>query len=282
MIIAVVALLALGSLWYTFGFGGSRQNAVEPAAVQPSASLPLPQASGAVTSGNSDAVKSAPATPPSTPDNADKATDTPSNVNGPRGDLAPGGDAQSQNVQADETAHRKTALPMLGVAVDLDQPVTEAELQQAKRHQAMASMSGELGNAAARSGDAATVPASMVPSEAETEGQNPQDTTGSLPDTKLKAMPLDMPAATVGPLSLRLAAANGDASAEFEVGARLAEGKGTTQSFKDAANGISARLIRVSRKRNTASARFMNAGLASSRTVRKRRPGIRRRRNKAI
>ncbi len=96
---------------------------------------------------------------------------------------------------------------MLGVAVDLDQPVTEAELQQAKRHQAMASMSGELGNAAARSGDAAAVPASMVPSEAETEGANPQDATGSLPEAK-KAMPLDMPAATVGPLSLRLAAAN--------------------------------------------------------------------------
>ena len=44
-----------------------------------------------------------------------------------------------------------------------------------------------------------------------------------------------MPAATVGPLSLRLAAANGDPSAEFEVGARLAEGKGTAQNFKEAA-----------------------------------------------
>ncbi len=37
------------------------------------------------------------------------------------------------------------------------------------------------------------------------------------------------------PLSLRLAAANGDPSAEFEVGARLAEGKGTDQNFKEAA-----------------------------------------------
>jgi localization factor PodJL len=47
--------------------------------------------------------------------------------------------------------------------------------------------------------------------------------------------PLDIPPATVGPLSLRLAAAKGDPSAEFEVGARMAEGKGTPQNFKDAA-----------------------------------------------
>ena len=43
-----------------------------------------------------------------------------------------------------------------------------------------------------------------------------------------------LPPATVGPLSLRMAAANGDASAEFEVASRLAEGKGTDQSLKEA------------------------------------------------
>jgi localization factor PodJL len=45
---------------------------------------------------------------------------------------------------------------------------------------------------------------------------------------------LSLPPATVGPLSLRLAAANGDPSAAFEVGARLAEGKGTSQNFQEA------------------------------------------------
>lgn len=45
---------------------------------------------------------------------------------------------------------------------------------------------------------------------------------------------LSLPPATVGPLSLRLAAANGDPSAAFEVGARLAEGKGTAQNFHEA------------------------------------------------
>ena len=45
---------------------------------------------------------------------------------------------------------------------------------------------------------------------------------------------VSLPPATVGPLSLRLAAANGDPSAAFEVGARLAEGKGTSQNFTEA------------------------------------------------
>ncbi len=45
---------------------------------------------------------------------------------------------------------------------------------------------------------------------------------------------LNLPPATVGPLSLRLAAAKGDPSAQFEVAARLAEGKGTDQNFAEA------------------------------------------------
>ncbi len=45
---------------------------------------------------------------------------------------------------------------------------------------------------------------------------------------------LQLPPATVGPLSMRIAAAKGDPSAEFEVATRLAEGKGTDQDFKEA------------------------------------------------
>ncbi|MEM1371625.1 MAG: tetratricopeptide repeat protein, partial [Pseudomonadota bacterium] len=47
---------------------------------------------------------------------------------------------------------------------------------------------------------------------------------------------LSLPPATVGPLSLRLAAAKGDPSAQFEVAVRLAEGKGTQQNFVEAIN----------------------------------------------
>jgi len=44
-----------------------------------------------------------------------------------------------------------------------------------------------------------------------------------------------LPPAAVGPHSLRLAAANGDPSAAFEVGSRLAEGRGVPQDFEQAA-----------------------------------------------
>jgi localization factor PodJL len=44
-----------------------------------------------------------------------------------------------------------------------------------------------------------------------------------------------LPPAAVGPHSLRIAAANGDPSAAFEVGARLAEGRGLPQDFEQAA-----------------------------------------------
>ena len=43
-----------------------------------------------------------------------------------------------------------------------------------------------------------------------------------------------LPSAMVGPLSLRLAAANGEASAQFEVAARYAEGRGVQQDFEEA------------------------------------------------
>lgn len=241
MVIAAVALVALGSLWYTFGFGKAHLG--ESSSVQQIEPGTSPQVNGAAAGGSSDAAKSAPASSSPT-GNVEKSADPSPGGNGPRGDLVPG-NGEHANTAYDAPPRRTTALPMLGVAVDLDQPITAAELEQSKRHQAMAQISGELGNAAARSGDGAVVPASMVPSEAETEGTKADVTTDSVPTVASKAnasqtgasksTPLDMPPATVGPLSLRLAAANGDPSAQFEVGARLAEGKGTTQSFKDAA-----------------------------------------------
>ncbi len=44
-----------------------------------------------------------------------------------------------------------------------------------------------------------------------------------------------LPPLSVGPTSLRMAAAKGDPSAQFEVATRLSEGKGTNQDFKQAA-----------------------------------------------
>lgn len=62
----------------------------------------------------------------------------------------------------------------------------------------------------------------------------------SVPATPKAEMPamsrsVEMPPAMLGPLSLRHAAAKGDARAQFEVAARYAEGKGIPQDFAQAA-----------------------------------------------
>jgi localization factor PodJL len=49
------------------------------------------------------------------------------------------------------------------------------------------------------------------------------------------AKSMALPPATVGPFSLRMAAAQGEPSAQYEVAARLAEGKGGDQDLKQAA-----------------------------------------------
>lgn len=71
--------------------------------------------------------------------------------------------------------------------------------------------------------------ASLSMTEASSQHQNNAPVAGAMTATQLS-----LPPATVGPLSLRMAAANGDPSAAFEVGARLAEGKGTPQNFQEA------------------------------------------------
>lgn len=234
MIVAAVVLVALAGLWYAFGFEGRP----EPTAMRQPAPATTSQSKDTKASGTPEASKPAPsasepASQPSAPSPANGG------VNGPRGDLLPGSDSRVSNTTAsiNDGSEPRTALPMLGVAVDLNRPVTEAELQQARRHQAMANISGQLGNAVSRPGESAPVPASMVPTEAQTEGIAPQPPvqTGSATNGAAKPTQVEMPTAMIGPLSLRLAASNGDPSAQFEVGARFAEGAGVKQNFAEAA-----------------------------------------------
>ncbi len=108
-------------------------------------------------------------------------------------------------------------------------PPTGARLAKLYTQQRSAELSGRLGTTAAKASLAALLP------EGTDEGSEPAALTSDAPaDATARPRALDLPPATVGPLSLRLAAAKGDPSAQFEVAARLAEGKGTQQSFKDA------------------------------------------------
>jgi localization factor PodJL len=98
----------------------------------------------------------------------------------------------------------------------------------------MAAVSTKLGQAAAELSANTPKPASLVPEDPNKSVVEKAET-AIINSGMSTASPLDMPPAVVGPLSLRLAAANGDPSAQFDVGARLAEGKGKTPDFKEAA-----------------------------------------------
>ncbi|WP_041320741.1 tetratricopeptide repeat protein [Hyphomicrobium denitrificans] len=212
IVLAVATILALGGLWYTVG-SDTQKPAVSSSSSLPPAAVGQDGKSGSGTNG---------------------LPDQKNNGRGQSPDAGAHGDQQGQ-LTPGATGGANTNVSMLGVAVDLNSPATAAGIQQAQRHQAMAAISGKLGDAAAQSNNSALVPASMVPTEAETEGVSAPDNNAPVPSEASRGAHFDLPAATVGPLSLRLAAANGDASAEFEVGARLAEGKGTPQNFKEAA-----------------------------------------------
>ena len=109
---------------------------------------------------------------------------------------------------------------------DLDQQPSVEEISKARQQQAIARMSSDLGVAATYA-----TPASLIPdmSAAQTGGIR----TGSVAQAG-KTNHLELPPAVVGPLSLRLAAAKGDPSAQFEVGARLASGTGASKDLKSA------------------------------------------------
>ncbi|MEO1207083.1 MAG: tetratricopeptide repeat protein [Pseudomonadota bacterium] len=100
------------------------------------------------------------------------------------------------------------------------------ELAHIQERRSMAQASSKLGQEAARATPAAVMKEFGVSSD--------NGLAQSAVQRSGLASKLDLPPATVGPLSLRLAAAKGDPSAQFEVAARLAEGKGTNQNFQDA------------------------------------------------
>ncbi|MCL4768283.1 MAG: sel1 repeat family protein [Hyphomicrobiaceae bacterium] len=116
-----------------------------------------------------------------------------------------------------------TGLPG-GVMVESSLTTSAEDIARAHRHRAMAQLSSSLG--AAQPGTAA-IPAALIPQAGEG-----QPATGSVSGRTASSQSL--PPAAVGPLSLRLAAANGEPSAEFEVAARYAEGRGIPQDLKEA------------------------------------------------
>lgn len=126
-----------------------------------------------------------------------------------------------------ETEERPIASALAGVALaDLEKAPDVRKLAAVRRRQELARMSSDLGAAAAYATPAHLLPEHPAARQA-LPGDNSLARSGG-------GSHLDLPPATVGPLSLRLAAAKGDPSAQFEVAARLAGGTGTKQDLKGA------------------------------------------------
>jgi len=103
------------------------------------------------------------------------------------------------------------------------------------QRQEIAQLSSQLGAAQVGATPAALIPEFMYENaEERAAGVTPSSVASAAPLLAKKA--LDLPPATVGPLSLRMAAAKGDPSAEFAVAARFADGSGPKQSFSEAAD----------------------------------------------
>ncbi len=112
--------------------------------------------------------------------------------------------------------------PPAGIMIETGTLYSTEEAASVEQRRRLAHLSTRLG---AAQSEIASIPAALIPG---TSG------TPVAPSTESSASPKSLPPAAVGPLSLRIAAANGDPSAEFEVAARLAEGRGIEQDFKQA------------------------------------------------
>ncbi len=243
MVMGVGALIAVGGLWYTLD-GGSNSVAI-PVVAKPVSDSPAKTSQAEPLGGQKDKKE---ARSDARPTGTEGGSSTDGNLSGTSGSENSESGTPELNIQ-DGTRGEiipgdmnvgSTTVPLTGIAIDSAKPMTAAEILRAKRQQAMAVVSGKLGQAAAEASNPIATPAAMVP---EQDGLGALAGAASLTSIQKsiqksgmsQSSPLDLPPASVGPLSLRLAAANGDPSAEFQVGARLAEGKGTDQNFADAA-----------------------------------------------
>jgi localization factor PodJL len=183
---------------------------------------------------------------PSTPAPPDRAAPATPGQTTPRDRPRPGSVAFAPGTDgtfgvADAGSGRVAAAPLGITFDDRDGPATAEEIALAQRRQHLAQMSGQIAARTAvvqsAGGEArATVPTEPASAPAHATPSTPTSPAARVPTATEGARTIgEMPPATIGPSSLRAAAASGDPSAEFEVAARFAQGKGVKQNFDQAA-----------------------------------------------
>lgn len=122
-----------------------------------------------------------------------------------------------------------------GITVDGgSREVDPNALERARRQVEVASQSTRLGHQLAAQGSPAIHTAAARELREAISGEVPAPATATAADTR-GARAIEMPPATIAPLSVRMAASKGDAAAQLEIATRFAEGKGVSQDFGQAA-----------------------------------------------
>lgn len=222
-----VVLALLTGYWFLMGHRGGLPNVLKSAAIERVESAERESAAPAKpeTEGEGNA-------PP-----ADEAPAVPSKIS----DDAPAVPARDQQ-EASAIQVPDAAGPGMAVAFG-QSPATFDTVMQARERTRLASLSQRTAFTAARShgvphGLASDAGDKVSPIETASVGV-------AAPATRVDEAPaaakdqrqqLVLPPAAAGPLSLRLAAAQGDAAAQLEIATRLAEGKGIKQNFAEAAS----------------------------------------------
>lgn len=154
----------------------------------------------------------------------------------------PAGTREEASAGREEPARTETTGPGMALAFG-QSPATFDAVMQARERARLANLSQRAAFTAAQSHavpqatravvakDVSAIETSSVPPQPEA-----REPSAAAPAAPQAARQLTLPPATAGPLSLRLAAAEGDPSAQLEIATRLAEGKGVTQNFAEAAN----------------------------------------------
>lgn len=122
----------------------------------------------------------------------------------------------------------------IGITVQTESSgLTLEQLTEVQRRQQIAAMSQRMAKAQAEetARSAAALPTVLTSASIAAPSSDAPTPAAPAPSA---AQALPLPSALVGPLSLRLAASKGDPSAQFEVAARFAEGRGIKQDFKEA------------------------------------------------
>jgi localization factor PodJL len=140
-------------------------------------------------------------------------------------------DASPSNSETRAKLDQPASVAVQGMVVEQNPgSLTPEEIMRLRQRQRMANLSTRLGQQQhALETGSATGPTASGEQGAGASGasaQGGEDTVGTI---------LEMPPITIGPQSLRIAAAKGDPSAQFDVAARFAEGKGVKQDFVQAA-----------------------------------------------